>query len=190
MSTEQVNKFKEKYETLAGKVQVTDDLRDAAERVTGIVAGANARCVAFGKLPKVFHDALKEGLVERGVQVLEPPFDRAELPHLIDQADVGISEADFAIAESGTLVEFAVDDAMRLVSTLPRTHVGLVSSREVVETLMEAAPRIRSFFTDHPRHAAATFISGPSRSADIEMRLTLGVHGPEIAHAVIVQDMD
>ncbi len=190
MSTQRITRFKQKYETLSGKVKVVGSLGEAAEQVIGIVGDASARRVALGRLPQPFHGALREGLVGRTVEVLEPPFDRADLPHIIDTADVGVSEACFAIAESGTLVEFTTDDALRLVSTLPRIHVGLVSACEVMDTLMEAAPRIRAFLAQQSRHASVTFISGPSRSADIEMRLTLGVHGPEIAHAVIVQDMD
>ncbi len=119
--------------------------------------------------------------------MIEPPYSNADLPGAIDAAQAGVSRAEFAIAETGTLVEFATDDALRLVSTLPRLHVGLVRAADLVATLREAAGRVRTFYQQNPKQATVTFISGPSRTADIEMRLTLGVHGPETAHAVVIR---
>jgi L-lactate dehydrogenase complex protein LldG len=94
--------------------------------------------------------------------------------------------AAFAIAETGTLVEFTTNDATRLVSTLPRVHIGVCRADAIVETLKDAAVLMRDFYTENPKGAVVTFISGPSRTGDIEMRLTLGVHGPEVAHAVVL----
>ena len=79
-----------------------------------------------------------------------------------------------------------MDDALRLVSALPRVHVGVFRTADLLETLEDAAPRIRTFFTENNRNAAMSFISGPSRTGDIEMRLTLGVHGPAETHAVVI----
>jgi L-lactate dehydrogenase complex protein LldG len=91
-----------------------------------------------------------------------------------------------AVAETGSLVEFATDDALRLVSALPRIHVGIFCARDLLATHKEAVAPIRNFFIENTQNATATFISGPSRTGDIEMRLTLGVHGPEVAHAVVI----
>jgi L-lactate utilization protein LutC len=57
---------------------------------------------------------------------LKPPFDHRQLPQAIDAARVGVSWAALAVAETGSLVEFATDDALRLVSALPRIHVGRI----------------------------------------------------------------
>ena len=58
---------------------------------------------------------------------------------------------------------------------------------DLVATLRDAAGRVRTFYQQNPKHATVTFISGPSRTGDIEMRLTLGVHGPETTHAVVIR---
>ncbi len=186
MPEDAIQQFKQKYESLAGVVHLTAGTEEAAAVVASIFRETDAKRIALGDLPEDLQKVIEGQCAEAGVEVFKPPFDRAELPHKIDTAQVGVSTAAFAIAESGTLVEFATNDAFRLVSTLPRVHVGLVRAENLVETLREAAPLVRDFYAENPRNATATFISGPSRTADIEMRLTLGVHGPEVAHAVVV----
>ena len=107
---------------------------------------------------------------------------------LTDRAEVGVTAAEFAIAETGTMVEVAENDANRLVSSLPRIHVCLVRTDALIGTLSDAAPLLREVFALHDKNCVVSFISGPSRTGDIEMKLTLGVHGPEFAHAVLVSE--
>ena len=174
--------FKQKYESLAGVVHLASGVEEAAEIVVAVVGEAQAQRVALGAFPETLQEALEQRCAALGFEVVQPPYGSADLPAAIDAAQVGVSPAEFAIAETGTLVEFATDDALRLVSTLPRVHVGVFRAADLVATLREAAGRVRTFFARHPQHATVTFISGPSRTGDIQMRLTLGVHGPEAAH--------
>jgi L-lactate dehydrogenase complex protein LldG len=182
-----IAQFKQKYESLAGVVHVVSGVEEAAEVVATVVGEAKARRVALGEFPKPLREALEQRCVALGSEVVQPPYWSADLPGAIDAAQVGVSPAEFAIAETGTLVEFATDDALRLVSTLPRVHVGVFRAADLVATLRDAAARVRTFYEQNPKHATVTFISGPSRTGDIEMRLTLGVHGPEAAHAVVIR---
>jgi L-lactate dehydrogenase complex protein LldG len=186
MTTPAVRQFEKTYEVLAGKVHLAEDTAAAAEVVRSILEETGASRVALGELPQELVRAIEQFGSERGVQVLKPPFAGASLPDAIDAAQVGITAASFAIGDAGALVEVTTDDAVRLVSTLPRTHIGLVRAADLVETLDEAAPRLREIFRQQDRNCAVTFISGPSRTADIEMQLTLGVHGPEAAHAIVL----
>jgi L-lactate dehydrogenase complex protein LldG len=179
--------FKQRYESLAGVVHVVSEEEEAAAVVASLLGQAKARRVALGQFPEPLRQALAERCAALGSEVVQPPYASADLPGAIDAAQVGVSPAEFAIAETGTLVEFATDDALRLVSTLPRVHVGLFRAADLVPTLRDAAGRVRAFFEQHPKHATVTFISGPSRTGDIQMRLTLGVHGPETTHAVAIR---
>jgi L-lactate dehydrogenase complex protein LldG len=109
------------------------------------------------------------GRLERlGVLIVPPDAGKRALA----ECDLGITEADFALAETGTIGLLSSAERPRTVSLLPRVHLTLVD------------PAV--FRTDlHPvfaeaRHAPClVFVTGPSRTADIELTVTLGVHGPQ-----------
>ena len=187
MSAELIDAFVEKYASLSGIAHVADGVDAVAPIVLSVLREVGCKRVVFAELPDGLDDAIERACVDAGIDVGMPPFDSSELPQAIDAAEVGVSWAVFAVAESGSLVEFALDDAVRLVSTLPRVHIGIFKASTLLENLRDAAAPLRQFYLDHPKNATATFISGPSRTADIEMRLTLGVHGPEVAHAIVIR---
>ncbi|MFZ0417012.1 MAG: lactate utilization protein [Candidatus Sulfotelmatobacter sp.] len=99
-------------------------------------------------------------------------------------AKVGISQLDWAIANTGTLVQDAAPVDQRLVSTLPLIHIALVRSDRLVPDLPAALTKIRPDQTNY-----ISFITGPSRTADIERVLTIGVHGPEKLIIVFFDDV-
>lgn len=88
---------------------------------------------------------------------------------------VGITGTFAAIAETGTLMLLSGAGTPATVSLLPEIHVAVVRSRQIVATMEEAwdCARRRTFM---PR--AVNFVSGPSRTADVEQTITLGAHGP------------
>lgn len=87
-------------------------------------------------------------------------------------AHVGITEFDYGVEATGTLVQDA-SAAQRLASTLPAIHVALLRAGNIVDSLGEALRRL-----DPARAPFLTLVTGPSRTADIERVLTIGVHGP------------
>ncbi|MDK1020866.1 MAG: lactate utilization protein [Candidatus Hydrogenedentes bacterium] len=182
------NRFKVKFEALQGHVHLVASWEEAAEEAGAICQGAEAGRVALARAPGPFQEALEGWCKRNQTDLLRPPYAADTLPGAIDAAQVGITCMDFAIARTGTLVEVSLDDATRLVSSLPRTHIGLVSARELVDDLDAAAPRLREIFAEHPQNCVVSFLSGPSRTGDIEMRLTLGVHGPAAAHAIVLSE--
>ena len=86
------------------------------------------------------------------------------------EADIGVSIAEFAIAETGTLVVRAGEGRARMSSLAPPINVVLVAKSAIVSTLDAAMDRIPS--------ETSVLITGPSRTADIEGILVRGVHGP------------
>ncbi|MGH7143227.1 MAG: LutC/YkgG family protein [Planctomycetota bacterium] len=178
--------FKKKYEALSGVVHVCADDTAALTAIAGVCKEAAATHVCCADLSPTLQAALEALARTAGITVLNQPYDPATLPAAIDQCQVGVSSAAFAVAPMGAFVELTVDDAVRIVSTLPRTHIAVIHADTILATLPEAAPRVDDYFRRNGAHAAVTFVSGPSRTGDIEMRLTLGVHGPVSSHVVVL----
>jgi L-lactate dehydrogenase complex protein LldG len=96
---------------------------------------------------------------------------------------VGITGAFCAIAESGTLMTMSGRDTPAAASLLPETHIAVVRKSRVVRGMEEAWQLMRDELGAPPR--AVNFISGPSRTADIEQTVTLGAHGPYRVHIIL-----
>jgi L-lactate dehydrogenase complex protein LldG len=97
-------------------------------------------------------------------------------------AEVGITGVDAAIAETGSLALLSGEGKPRAASLLPPTHVAIVRRGDLRGSLGE----FFSSFADAIAGAACcTFVTGPSRTADIELTLTLGVHGPGVVIVVV-----
>ncbi len=97
---------------------------------------------------------------------------------------VGITGAFLGIAETGTLMLLSGPTTPATVSLLPETHVAVIENGRIVATLEQAWDRLRAARATMPR--AVNFISGPSRTADIEQTVTLGAHGPYRVLIVVV----
>jgi len=93
-----------------------------------------------------------------------------------DQDLVGVTGVFCAIAETGTLMLLSGAETPATTSLLPETHVAVLDPRRIVATMEDAWDMMRNEYGRPPR--AVNFISGPSRTADIEQTVTLGAHGP------------
>ena len=184
MSVSLANTFKAAFEAVSGHAHLVANDAEAAATIAEIVQADGARRIAFSELPEALIDAVTARC--GGIEVLRPPYAAATAIAEIDQVDIGITGANFGIAETGTLAEVVFEDANRLVSSLPRTHIGVVRARDLVSTLRGSAERMNQLYAAHPENIMISYISGPSRTGDIEMILTLGVHGPEHAHAILI----
>ncbi|HEX4856525.1 MAG TPA: lactate utilization protein C [Limnobacter sp.] len=98
---------------------------------------------------------------------------------------VGISAVACAVAETGTLVFASRPDEPASTHLLPETHIAIVKVDQVVHTMEDAFSRLRAEGRVMPR--ALNFVSGPSRTADIEQTIVLGAHGPYRVHLILVE---
>jgi len=110
-------------------------------------------------------------------QWLPPAADRTEL----FAADLGLTSAQWAIAATGTVVLDASQETHRLASLLPPVHVVLLPASRLLAELGEVLHLL-----PRPVPAAVTLVTGPSRTADIELQLVVGVHGPGELHVILV----
>lgn len=115
--------------------------------------------------------------------------DREEMTAFAERAKVGITFSDITLAESGTVVLFSAPGKGRAVSLLPEVHIALIPRSTIVARMTQAAEVIHQMREEQGKvPSCVNFISGPSNSADIEMRLLVGVHGPVSAHYIIIED--
>jgi L-lactate dehydrogenase complex protein LldG len=120
---------------------------------------------------------------ERGPLSARAPGLRFDVTReLAASAKVGVSEMDWMVANTGTLASAADGVAGRLVSMLPPLHVALVPSERIVPDLPALFGKLSPAETGY-----LALVTGPSRTADIELTLTRGVHGPKHVHAVFVE---
>ncbi len=116
---------------------------------------------------------------------------RESLREKFIEATVGISGANMAIAETGTIVLVTNEGNADLTTTLPPVHIALFGIDKLVATLDDAVAVLRMLprsGTGQVITSYVNWITGPSRSADIEQSLTIGVHGPRELHCVIVDN--
>lgn len=98
---------------------------------------------------------------------------------------VGITGAFCAVAETGSLMLLSGPDTYSSASLLPETHIAIVDASRVVGAMEDAFALARAEHGEMPR--ATNFISGPSRTGDIEQTIVLGAHGPYRVHVILVR---
>jgi len=125
--------------------------------------------------------ALREGCDQAGLQLLtENLRDRATNLH------TGFTRADWGIADTGTLVLDSSSEDLRLATMLSETHVAVLPLSRLRASATDLEAELNSLNQSPPRYLA--FITGASRTADIERVLTLGVHGPLELHLLLLKD--
>lgn len=167
--------FKENLESVGAQCKIASSDTDITDCLTRIITDLRAQRIAISDDPEV-----KRLLYQTDLEIEELGI----APNAADifRFDVGITTAQAAIAETGTLVLDSIHERHRLVSLVPPVHIALVNASTICETLGEALTLIRKEKEISP---AVTFITGPSRTADIELTLTVGVHGPQALYVII-----
>ena len=174
---ERYERFRATLEKVGGRVERVASLDAALERALALIRDRGVRRVAFSDAPAL---ARLTARLPPGVTIAGPAAPREELL----AAEVGITCAQWGIAETGTLVLESARERHRLVSLLPPVHVALLPARALLGTLGEALAAVRSS-TGAPASRTITFVTGPSRTADIELTLVVGVHGPRELHVLV-----
>lgn len=163
-----------------------DGFRRAADATGAMLAERGVKRVVKARLDSNVEEWLPDVASRYDLEIFDADTG-PDVESKIAYAEAGLTEAAFAIAETGTLVEATFDDAHRLVSALPRIHLCLLKASDIVLSLRQASGRIRKLLDEKSPNCVISFISGPSRTADIEMRLVMGVHGPHEVHAIIIR---
>lgn len=163
--------FKEKAEVLSAEVHRAANINEAGQLVTKLIGELGVDKAVYAPSPLV--DAVDVTAIGKAAGV---EMTSEKLREHAANAGLGISELEYAIAEIGTLVGNATSIESRMVSILPPVHMVLLRSENILPTLLDAISVYNKNLGELPRYL--TFVSGPSRTADIERVLTIGVHGP------------
>jgi L-lactate dehydrogenase complex protein LldG len=168
--SDRIASFRTRLETLAGKTYHVRTPAEARDIIADAVHGKTALASHAPFLEECGITALRE--VRSGVT-----------RELCATVDIGITSADYALADTGTLVMLSSPQEARMVSLLPPAHIAVVPVDRILTGLDE-------LFTvlPHPAEQSSSMvlITGPSRTADIEQILVRGVHGPGQITVILV----
>ncbi len=173
---ELIGDFKLRWEGLGGTCRTAGDSDDLAIALREVLEEFSGRAVAVAATVSRLAPELEGLLHELEIEPLAARPDQAE------PAAAGLTTAMAAVAYSGSLVVDGSEPGELTASLLPLVHIALIPADRIVFSIQEAVQ-----FVDRagmPR--AAVFITGPSRTADIELTLVRGVHGPGVTHAIIL----
>lgn len=130
--------------------------------------------------------ALHAALAETGIGLVAGPG-----PDAVGHAGIGITRAVLGVAETGSILVHLDEVEGRLLSMLPDIHVAVLHQNAVVDSLEEGLLLTRYLILKshaHGRPSYLSWVTGPSRTADIERVLTIGVHGPQELHIFLLPD--
>jgi L-lactate utilization protein LutC len=195
--SELVDGFVHRATEAGWKIHRVANYEDAAEEVTAVVREHGAKAVMrsdhdiLSEVP--LESALKAEGIELEVAMREPSDDadedlerRLALRETSFNSEVGITGVDFAIAETGTVAMKPGIGSSRLVSLTPEVHIGVMTPESIIPSLDELFALTRDQHLSGEHKGMINLITGPSRTADIEANLVIGVHGPREVHLVIV----
>lgn len=125
--------------------------------------------------------ALRTHCADKGMELID-----SGLRRYLGGLDIGFTVCDLGIAETGTLVQNSASEEVRLATMVSETHVAVLPVSKLRATSYDAEAELLGFMTSTPSYLA--FITGASRTADIERVLALGVHGPLELHILLWED--
>jgi L-lactate dehydrogenase complex protein LldG len=176
-------RFIEELEALGGQGKRVEGWKEAREYVLALAREREAELVVRWEVDELEALGVDEPLNDAGTEVAVWQ-DLTDFREVTSKADIGLSTAAWAIAETGTLVLEGGSGLGRSVTLLPPTYVAVVPVERVLRTVPEAIEKYADLGNGLP--ANVCFHTGPSRSGDIEMALFVGMHGPGDVHVILV----
>jgi L-lactate dehydrogenase complex protein LldG len=174
-------RFLEELEALGGHGRRVENLEEARNYVLSLARERSAKLLVRWDDENLERIGVDTPLEEAGVEVAIWR-DLEDFREIVARADVGLSTAEWAIAETGSLVLTGRPRRGRTVALLPPTYVAVVSAEKILSTVPDAIEK----YAEGTLPANVCFHTGPSRSGDIEMSLVTGMHGPGDVHVILV----
>jgi L-lactate utilization protein LutC len=186
-----VERFSQEMAALKGKAVPVNSDAEACAVVLQILRDHQITAILAWDFAHIPIKGLREALIESGITITVPNLHDERTPSTmqrLDRAGAGLSGADAAIAATGTLILKSGEGKGRIPTVLPPVWIAIITSDQLVERLEDWLVLEREGeLTRIVSQANLAFVSGPSRTGDIEMQLILGVHGPKTEYVVIKQ---
>jgi L-lactate dehydrogenase complex protein LldG len=174
-------RMKEKAEAVQTVVAGVDDIRQAFAYTVDLTKKQGGASIAAPGIGGKELTQLRTLCEKSGLKLLTE-----NLREHVGQISTGFTKADWGISETATLVVDSSSEDLRIATMLSETHVALVKKSRIVPDTDALEKEITRLLAAPPRYLA--FISGASRTADIERVLTIGVHGPQELHMLILEE--
>ncbi len=161
-------------------VQQMDSVSQALSYATELAAQKKYKTLACPGLDQTDRDKLEQLCRSKGLNLLASP-----LRDSADSIDACLTWADAGIAETGTLMIKSDSEDTRIGTMLSTTHVAMLPVSNIVKDALAVEPDLDDILKA-PSASYTAFITGPSRTADIERVLAIGVHGPVELHLLLI----
>jgi L-lactate dehydrogenase complex protein LldG len=178
-----LNLFKEKAAAVQVLISEIDDLPAAFAYAADLTVKQGGRVLAAFGWDGPDRAALEEACRRAGVSLVADNLRE----HAAD-LHTALTLADRGIADTGTLVLDSTSEDLRLATMLAETHVAVLPVSRLQPTAFALEDELNRWMSSPPRYLA--FITGASRTADIERVLTIGVHGPQELHVLLLKDQE
>lgn len=183
-------RFAEEVQAVGGFAQIAASIDDARRRLGELVAELRPASCLCWEHPLLDEIGVRGLLDSLGAELLsnarlaEMPADECRAKSLA--ADLGVTACDFAVAETGSVALRSAPGRERVASLLPPVYITLVDEAVLVPDLFDLFEQ-RGIAGEDALPSNLAIITGPSKTGDVELTLTTGVHGPGVWHAIVVR---
>jgi L-lactate dehydrogenase complex protein LldG len=189
---ELIARFTAEATAVRAQVHSMSDKLQFVDKIAEICAAYNGQEIALSGA-KVFAEMnLTSALAAQGFSTFVPgETDHEQLVARLANCGCGVTAADYAIAETGTIVLSSDEPNALLVSLLPPVHIAVLQSSQIAASLDEVISKLSTERINRAGPSrSVTLITGPSRTSDVELVLSIGVHGPKELHVIILETFD
>jgi L-lactate dehydrogenase complex protein LldG len=168
----------------AGNAYRVRDGDEALQKLGDILSDSDVSSAVISGDAFIASLGVRDFLDKRGIEVKATGIDVEKHKEASFSVDVGITGADYALADTGTLVICHGRENARLLSLAPPMHIAIVQIESLLPDIDTLVAEIKPGENDMP--SAISLITGPSMTADIALQVTYGMHGPKSVHVIFV----
>lgn len=178
--------FQQQLVAVGGFFHLVSDDYDCRKKVLQLVSDKSEKRVLIGGGELIHRLNLENHLKDGGRDVaMVGSLNSDSRDETFFDADIGISEVDYLVADTGTVVVNSSPHQPRSITLLPPIHIAVAERKQLVPDLFDLFPSAQSG-SPLALPSCITFITGPSKTGDIELKLVTGVHGPGEIHVILI----